>query len=109
MLPASILLLVTLVIPLALLAAGISLLVGWGTAVILRTGTNGLGYDALIALVAFAGAFFVALELPWRGSYVRDGWILTNEFPYPFAVAFGAAVLLPVLYEVYRSRKARSD
>ena len=107
MLPASLLLL-ALMAPLALLAAGIGLLVGWGTALILKTDTNGLGYDALIGLVAFPGAFFVVMQLPWHGSYVRGALTLTNEFPYPLEVAFGAAVLLPVLYEVYRSRKGRS-
>ena len=108
MMPASPLLLVLMMIPVTGIVAGIGLFIGWSTVTVLRTTGASIVVDSVLAPVAFWIAFWVAMVLPWHGSYVEDGWTYYNQFPHPMAWAVGAACLGPVVHQVVRHRRGKA-
>lgn len=95
MLRASIPLLLIFMIPPTVFVSAIGLVIGLGTARLLRTNAGGIVLDAALAGFAFWLAFFIALALPWHGAHVENGWTFTNQFPYPMAWALASRVLCP--------------
>ena len=107
-LPASLSLLIALmVVPTAFVAAA-GALVGWGAAARFKTNFNAIVFDAAFACVAFWVVFFGALAVPWHGTYVEDGWTLSGTVPYPHVWALGVATLVPIAHEYYRHWRVRS-
>jgi hypothetical protein len=108
MMPASLPLLVLMMIPVTGIVAGVGLFIGWSTVTVLRTTADGIAVDSLLAPVAFWIAFWVAMVLPWHGSYVEAGWTHDNQFPHPMAWAVGAACVGPVVHQVVRHRRGKA-
>lgn len=94
-----------LLIP-AALAAGAGVLTGWATSHLVGTKAHAWAVNAFLAGVSFVGALFGALSLPWHGTFVRDGWTMSHQFPYPFVAAYAVAITLTVVHEFYRARQS---
>jgi hypothetical protein len=109
MLPSSPLLAAVLLFPVLVFVMAIGLVTGWLSATALRTNYKGLLLDAMLAPVAAAVVFAVAVKIPWHGSYVEDGWTFNNQFPHPRAWSLGAAFLWPVAHEVFRFGRRKPD
>ena|ERR1700730_9356834 len=92
-------------IPITVVIAAVGLLIGWGTATVLRTKRDGILLDAVVTPVVFWVVAWTALAIPWHGSYVEGGWTFNDQFPYPMACAFGAACLCALIHEVVRHRR----
>src|SRR3954462_215640 len=108
MMPSSPVLAAALLLPVVGIVAGIALLVGWASATVLDTSDNGLLLDAILAPVVLVVVFVVATTMPWHGSYVEDGGTINNQFPHPGQWSLGAALLWPVVHEVFRHRRQKT-
>jgi hypothetical protein len=102
-LPASILLLLVLMLPTTLFVAAVGLLAGYVASVVLGTPRMGVGPDALLAVVAFWIVFWIVLASPCPGCvFAVDGGTIRNQIPYPLAWAVAAAILGPLGHQLYR-------
>src|SRR4051812_29120112 len=108
MLPASPVLAAALLLPVVGIVGGIALLMGWLSVTILGTNRNGLLLDAIVAPIVLVVVFAAAITIPWHGSYVEDGWTFNNRLPHPRAWSLGAALVWPVVHEVFRYRRQKT-
>ena len=71
--------------------------------------------SALLGALGFWLGLIGCLLMPWPENtivrYVGDTQVTetANHFQHPFAVAFVAAVLVPLLYEILRWKHSRTD
>jgi MFS family permease len=101
----------------------LSLVVGAATGVFIaliaerisRRGKPALVVDAILGAIGYAGgaiglAFLPAIQ---HSTTTRAGGLIvhttTRNYSEAYQMAFGVAALLPVLYEMYRHRRARRD
>jgi hypothetical protein len=86
----------------------IGAIAGWVVPFVTKSGRGGILKDALLgAFGSFAG-FIGSIIVPWPNTikYQLEGGTevvsTTNRYQHPERVAIALAVLLPVLYELYR-------
>ncbi len=70
--------------------------------------------DALLGLFGFMAGFIGAATMPWHENTITEhlagGTTVTttmNSYQHPERVAVILAILVPLLYELYRSRQVR--
>jgi hypothetical protein len=73
-------------------------------------------HDSSLGLLGFWIGFFGAIYMPWHENTVTErlavGGIETttmNSYQHPVRIAIVVAALLPILYEIYRFRRARKQ
>ena len=94
----------------------IGALIGWLAASITKRGPQkGILQDAFLGSFGFLAGFIGCIFMPWpRNTVVKDlgggGSVATtmNTYQHPERVATVIAVLLPLLYELYRFKRART-
>ncbi len=70
--------------------------------------------DGLIGGTGFVAGFSWAIFMPWHRNtivyYDGGGWVEStmNSYQHPERIALAAAVILPLLYELYRFVRPRS-
>jgi uncharacterized membrane protein YeaQ/YmgE (transglycosylase-associated protein family) len=100
----------------AIAGMAIGALIGWLAASITKRGPQkGILQDAFLGSFGFLAGFIGCIFMPWpRNTVVKDlgggGSVATtmNTYQHPERVATVIAVLLPLLYELYRFKRART-
>jgi hypothetical protein len=89
----------------------IGILIGWLTYLITKSKPRKLFRWAYLGALGFLIGFFGCVFLPWHENtityYLDGGTKVTstmNIYQHPERIAVVVAVLLPLLYELYRSR-----
>jgi hypothetical protein len=87
---------------------------GWMVSLASQSHRSKLRQDALFGLLGFLIGFIGAIYMPWHENTVTErlsgGGMATttmNSYQHPIRIAVVFAVLIPVLYEVYRLRSER--
>ncbi len=80
-----------------------------------KCGQQGIIKDAFLGSFGFLVGFLGCVSMPWpRNTIVEQleggGTVTTtlNIYQHPYRVAIVVAVLLPLLHELYRSKRART-
>jgi hypothetical protein len=99
----------------AIAGMGIGALSGWLVSRITKCGPQGLLKDSFLGSFGYLGGFLGCILTPWpRNTVVEQlksgGSVATtmNSYQHPERVAVVTAILLPLLYELYRLKRARS-
>jgi len=99
----------------ALLGWGIGVLTGWFVTLLTRNRPTAALKNGLLGSGGFLAAFLITALMPWPRNtitYQLDGGVTGTStmsgYQHPEWVALGAAILLPLLYELYRWRKRNS-
>lgn len=93
----------------------IGALSGWLTSLVTKCGPGGVWWDALLGSVGFLGGFIGTIYMPWHENTISErleggGTVTTtmNTYQHPERIAGAIAVLLPLLYELYRLWRTQS-
>jgi hypothetical protein len=93
----------------------IGALSGWLVSFATKCGQQGIIKDALLGSFGFLVGFIGCISMPWpRNTIVEQleggGTVATtlNRYQHPYRVAILVAVLLPLLHEMYRMKRART-
>ena len=99
----------------ALAGMAIGALSGWLASVITKCGPNGVVRDTFLGSFGFLAGFIGCIFVPWRRNTVVEqlsggGSVVTtmNRYQHPERIAIIMAVLLPLLHELYRFKRARA-
>jgi len=99
----------------AVAGAAIGALTGWVASLITKCGLKGILRDTCFGLFGFMVGFIGCIFVPWpRNAIVEKleggGSVAStmNTYQHPERVAIVVAVLLPVLYELCRFKRART-
>ena len=96
--------------------AVIGALTGWLTSLSTKCGQLGVWKDALLGSVGFLVGLIGTILMPWHENTVTEkleggGTVTTtmSMYQHPVRIAIVIAVLLPILHELYRFRRVRSN
>jgi uncharacterized membrane protein YeaQ/YmgE (transglycosylase-associated protein family) len=101
---------------LAYAVAGMTIgaVVGWLASWITKSGHQGLWKDIFLGSFGYLAGFIGCIFMPWPRNTVAErlaggGTVATtmNAYQHPARVAIAVAVLLPLLNELYRLKRAR--
>ena len=99
----------------AIAGMAIGALSGWLVSLITKCGPKGALRDAFLGSFGFLAGLIGCIFVPWPTNTVVEqleggGSVATtmNTYQHPERVAIVVAVLLPLLHEVYRFRRART-
>ena len=88
---------------------------GWLVSFATKCGQQGIVRDAFLGSFGFLAGFFGCMSMPWPRNTVLEhlgggGMVATtmNRYQHPYRVAIVVAVLLPLLHELYRLKRARA-
>jgi hypothetical protein len=88
---------------------------GWLTSVLTKCGPRGVWWDALLGAVGFLGGFIGTIFMPWHENTISErlesGATVTttmNTYQHPERLAVVVAILLPLLYELFRFWRTRT-
>jgi cbb3-type cytochrome oxidase subunit 1 len=93
--------------------AAIGLVCGFLAARAFQLDRIGLWKDALLGGIGVFAGVIVAIRMPWPENTVStvasDGRVVQttmHQFQHPFVVAYAFAAVLPILHQLYRSRRS---
>lgn len=96
-------------IPYAVAGMAIGAISGWLVSLATKCGPQGIRRDALLGSfgfpAGFIGCIYVLEHLKGGGSVVTT----MNGYQHPERVAIVMAILLPLLHELYRLKRARTE
>jgi hypothetical protein len=114
--PASPIVVAVFLVIYAVAGAAIGALTGWVASLITKRGLKGMLRDASLGSFGFLLVLVGCIFMPWpRNTIVEKleggGSVATtmNTYQHPERVAIVVAILLPVLYEFYRFKRARAN
>jgi hypothetical protein len=88
---------------------------GWLFSLITRCGPRGLVWDIVLGSLGFLAGFIGCILVPWPTNTIVEHLagnttvVTTNRgYQHPERVAILAAVVLPILHELYRFKRARA-
>ena len=89
---------------------------GFLASLALRLGRRGIVKDGLLGSLGFLAGVIGCAVLPWPRNtivtYHTNGTFeesTMGSYQHPYAVAFIVAVLLPLLHEIYRFKRSKSN
>ncbi len=87
---------------------------GWLVSLGLKGHRSKIWQDSLLGFLGFMGGFIGTIYMPWHENTVTErltggGTVTTtmSSYQHPLQIAVVLAVLLPILYELYRFRLER--
>jgi len=99
----------------AIAGMAIGVLSGWLTSLITKCGPKGVFRNIFLGSLGFLAGFIGCMLIPWPSNTVVEhleggGTVATtmSRYQHPERVAIVMAVLLPLLHEVYRFKRART-
>jgi uncharacterized membrane protein YeaQ/YmgE (transglycosylase-associated protein family) len=99
----------------AIVGMAIGILSGWVTSLITKRGRNGVWKNAVLGSFGFLAGFFGCIFVPWPRNTIVErlsggGSVATtmNTYQHPERIAIVVAILLPLVNEVYRLKRARN-
>jgi hypothetical protein len=100
---------------LAIIGLAIGALSGWLASSIAKCGPNGVLRDAFLGSFGFLAGYIGCIFMPWPRNTVMEqleggGSVATtvSRYQHPARVAVAMAILLPLLHEFYRFKRAPS-
>ena len=88
----------------------IGAITGWLSSLVLKSGTGGVIKDAFLGAFGYLAGFYGCIFSPWPRSTASEGLAgalrLTMNL-HSERVSVVVAIVLPVLHELYRSRRKR--
>ena len=100
----------------AVAGMAIGALSGWLCSLITRCGPQGVWRDAFLGSFGYLAGFIGCIFMPWPRNTVVErleggGSVATtmDAYQHPERLAIVMAVLLPLLYELYRFKRTRSS
>lgn len=98
----------------ALAGIAIGIVCGWLTTLVTKCRPWRFMKDATLGSVGFIAGFMACAFIPWHENTIRytltGGTQVTStmsRYQHPERIAIALAVALPVMYELYRLRRAR--
>jgi len=99
----------------AVAGLGVGAISGWLSALATRQDLKELRKDSLLGLFGFFAGLIGTILMPWQENTVSEqlagGGVVTttmSTYQHPVRVALVFAFLLPMLHEMYRSRRKRA-
>ena len=100
----------------AIVGMAIGAVSGWLASLITKCGQQGILKDAFLGSFGYLAGFVGCIFMPWpENTVVEDlgggGSVATtmNQYQHPERVAIVIAVLLPLLHELYRFKRTRTN
>ena len=101
---------------LAIAGMAVGALSGWLTSLITKCGQKGVLRDSFLGSLGFLVGFIGSVYMPWPHNTVVEqlkggGTVATtiSRYQHPYRVAVVMAVLLPLLHELSRRKKAQTE
>ena len=116
MFPVSPIVVIFYLIVYALAGMALGALSGWLASLITKCGRQGIVKDVFLGSFGYLAGFIGCIFMPWpRNTVVEQleggGSVATtmNTYQHPERVAIVMAVLLPLLHELYRFKRTRTN
>lgn len=97
----------------AIVGMTIGVITGWLVSLLTRSGRRKLLNDAILGTLGYLAGFFACIFVHWPRNTITyrlegDTQVSStmNTYQHPERVAIVTAIVLPLLYELYRLRKA---
>jgi uncharacterized membrane protein YeaQ/YmgE (transglycosylase-associated protein family) len=87
---------------------------GWLVSLVSKGHRSKLWHDSVLGILGLLSGIAAVTYMPWHQNTITErldggGTVTTtmNSYQHPWRVGIAFAVLLPILYEVYRVRRGR--